>query len=107
MEDQDLFQKLSKRDTLMRILTTKLVESMGDVAKWDASEIRKAKNFLGEMDLESLRSLDNKAVKTALPDLKEVIFRRRDLKAALAEKVVEALGGVENASHWTAEDIVK
>ena len=107
MADKDLVEKLRNKQRVMTTLTARIMVTMGNLSSWDATMIRKAKHILGLMTAKDLKLLKKDTIRAALADLNKVEFKRPDLKAAMTSKVIEALGGRENATAWTSDDIIK
>jgi len=66
-----------------------------------------SKNVLGGVSVKDVNKLSPDAVKGALADLRDIIFERPYVKAAMGKKVINALGGTSNASKWSSDDIIK
>jgi len=107
LADKNLFEILWKKKQVIDTLTARMMVTMGNTSSWDATMIRKAKHILGLMTAKHLKLLKKDAIRGALADLNNVEFKRLDVKAAMSSKVIEALGGRENATAWTSDDIIK
>lgn len=107
MADKDLFEKIWNKPRVLNTLTARMIVIMGNMSSWDATMVRKAKHILGLMTAKDLKLLNKDTIREALADLNNVEFKRLDVRAAMASKVIEALGGRENVTAWTADDIIK
>ena len=107
-EDDNMVEKLKKSNRIMaKKLRSWLQRTLGDTTGWSSSNVVKAKHMFGTMALSKLKLIPNNALKSALANLKDVKFKRSEVKAVMMEKVMQGLGGAENAGQWTSDDIIK
>ena len=98
---------LKKSGSLVKQLVSRVKADMGKPSGWSADKLAASKNVLGGVSVKDVRQLSPDAVKGALADLRDVVFDRPDVQAAMGKKVISALGGTSNANKWSTADIVK
>lgn len=106
-EDDNMVEKLKSNRVMAKKLRSWLQKTLGDTTGWSSTNVEKAKHMFGTMALSKLKLIPNNALKSALANLKDVKFKRSAVKAVMMEKVMQGLGGAENAGQWTSTDIIK
>ena len=107
MDDEKIVKKLERVKKVMKSIRRHLSKAIGDTETWDAAQMKRAKHTVGGMTIRDLKSISIDAMKGARADMKDIQFKRRDLRAAMTKRIMFSLGGNGNASRWSSEDIIK